>query len=81
MEIGEQRKDGKFTAEDGTEPKGGPEICDLYNRCLKWSDLVLERYAHTAWTSALAIANRFAQKRTSRRAMAADIRRARRHPE
>lgn len=48
VEIGEQRKDGKFTAEDGTEPKGGPEICDLYNRCLKWSDLVLERKGQVA---------------------------------
>lgn len=43
VEIGEQRKDGKFTAEDDSEPRGCPEICELYNRCLKWSDMVLER--------------------------------------
>ncbi|KAJ6437196.1 integral membrane protein [Purpureocillium lavendulum] len=48
VEIGEQRKDGKFTDADGKEPKGGPEICDLYNRCLKWSDLVLERKGQVA---------------------------------
>jgi hypothetical protein len=43
VELGEQRKDGKFLADDGTEPPGGAEICELYNRCLKWSDMVLER--------------------------------------
>ncbi|KYK60597.1 hypothetical protein DCS_01734 [Drechmeria coniospora] len=48
VEIGEQRKGGKFTSEDGTEPPGGPEICDLYSRCLKWSDLVLERKGQVA---------------------------------
>ncbi|PHH64241.1 hypothetical protein CDD81_4855 [Ophiocordyceps australis] len=43
LEIGEQRKDGKFMSEDGAEPSGCTEICELYNRCLKWSDMVLER--------------------------------------
>ncbi|POR32407.1 Uncharacterized protein TPAR_07385 [Tolypocladium paradoxum] len=48
VEIGEQRKDGKFTAEDGSEPPGGAEICELYSRCLMWSDLVLERKGNVA---------------------------------
>ncbi|RDA94308.1 hypothetical protein CP533_0532 [Ophiocordyceps camponoti-saundersi (nom. inval.)] len=43
VEIGDRRKDGKFTAEDGSEPRGCPEICQLYEKCIKWSDLVLER--------------------------------------
>jgi hypothetical protein len=44
IEVGSERKDGVFLAEDGSEPVGGPEVCQLYTRCLKWSDLVLERY-------------------------------------
>ncbi|KAH7325782.1 hypothetical protein B0I35DRAFT_421169 [Stachybotrys elegans] len=43
VEIGDKRKDGKFVGEDGSEPAGGPEVCELYNRCLVWSDMVLER--------------------------------------
>ncbi|RDA82735.1 hypothetical protein CP532_2412 [Ophiocordyceps camponoti-leonardi (nom. inval.)] len=43
VEIGDRRKDGKFTAEDGSEPRGCPEICQLYEKCITWSDLVLER--------------------------------------
>jgi hypothetical protein len=43
LEIGDQRKDGNFIAEDGTVPPGNEEINELYNRCLKWSDIVLER--------------------------------------
>lgn len=41
--MGEKRKDGKFVADDGSEPPGSAEISELYNRCVKWSDLVLER--------------------------------------
>jgi hypothetical protein len=43
VEIGDKRKDGKFLTEDGTELLGSPELCELYNRILKWSDMVLER--------------------------------------
>lgn len=43
LEVGEERVDDKFICEDGLEPVGGPEVCELYNRCVKWSDLVLER--------------------------------------
>ncbi|KAF4582243.1 UPF0662 protein [Ophiocordyceps camponoti-floridani] len=43
VEIGDRRKDGKFTAEDGSEPRGSPEICQLYDKCILWSDMVLDR--------------------------------------
>jgi hypothetical protein len=42
-EIGEKRIEGKFCAEDGSVPAGGEEVCDLYQRCTYWADLVLER--------------------------------------
>lgn len=48
LDVGEQRKDGKFLAADGTEPPGGDEVCELYKRCLKWSDIVLERKGEVA---------------------------------
>ncbi|KAK7431897.1 hypothetical protein QQZ08_001516 [Neonectria magnoliae] len=43
VEIGEQHNGGKFTSEDGTVVPGSDEVRELYQRCLKWSDLVLER--------------------------------------
>lgn len=43
LEIGESHNGGKFTAEDGSLVEGSEEVRDLYNRCLRWSDLVLER--------------------------------------
>ncbi|KAJ3463309.1 hypothetical protein MRS44_008095 [Fusarium solani] len=43
LEIGENHNGGKFTAEDGSSVEGGEEVRELYNRCLRWSDLVLER--------------------------------------
>lgn len=43
LDIGEKRKDGQFIAEDGSVPKGSVEIGELYQRCLKWSEIVLER--------------------------------------
>ncbi|KAF4978987.1 hypothetical protein FZEAL_4718 [Fusarium zealandicum] len=43
LEIGESHDGGKFTAEDETVVQGSEEIRELYNRCLRWSDLVLER--------------------------------------
>ena len=43
VEVGEHNNGGKFTAEDGTIVAGGEELRDLYSRCLKWSDLVLDR--------------------------------------
>ncbi|KAH7011408.1 hypothetical protein EDB80DRAFT_640825 [Ilyonectria destructans] len=43
VEIGDRHNGGKFTAEDGTVVPGGEEVRELYQRCLKWSDLVLER--------------------------------------
>ncbi|RMJ19187.1 hypothetical protein CDV36_001068 [Fusarium kuroshium] len=43
LEIGESHNGGKFTAEDGSLVEGGEEVRELYNRCLRWSDLVLER--------------------------------------
>ncbi|KOS22953.1 UPF0662 protein [Escovopsis weberi] len=43
FEVGEQRRDGRFVADDGSVPPGSQEINELYQRCLKWSDIVLER--------------------------------------
>lgn len=43
LEIGNQRKDEKFVAEDGSELSGGVELDELYSKCLKWSEMVLER--------------------------------------
>ncbi|KAF7550161.1 hypothetical protein G7046_g8096 [Stylonectria norvegica] len=43
VEIGEEYNGGKFTAADGSIVPGGEEMGDLYQRCLKWSDIVLER--------------------------------------
>ncbi|KAK5992204.1 CUB1 family protein C30C2.08 [Cladobotryum mycophilum] len=42
-EVGEKRKDGVFVAEDGSVPPGSQEINELYQRCVKWSEAVLER--------------------------------------
>lgn len=43
MDVGNKRKDGKFVAEDGTVPPGEAEISELYERCVQWSGIVLER--------------------------------------
>lgn len=44
LDVGNKRKDGKFVAEDGTVPPGEAEISELYERCVQWSGIVLERY-------------------------------------
>jgi hypothetical protein len=43
-EIDESRVDGKFLGPDGSPAAGGDEVADLLERCLQWSDIVLERY-------------------------------------
>lgn len=43
IEIGEANNGGKFTADDGSVVPGGEELRELYSRCLKWSDMVLDR--------------------------------------
>ncbi|TFB07655.1 hypothetical protein CCMA1212_001205 [Trichoderma ghanense] len=43
LDIGEKRKDGQFVDENGNVPRGSVEIAELYQRCLKWSEMVLER--------------------------------------
>ncbi|OAA33296.1 putative protein family UPF0662 [Moelleriella libera RCEF 2490] len=48
LEVGEKRKDGKFLCEDGTVPTGEADISELYERCVMWSDLVLERKGNVA---------------------------------
>lgn len=35
--------DGKFVAVNGEVPAGNDIVCDLLDRCLQWSDMVLER--------------------------------------
>ncbi|EFY89015.1 hypothetical protein MAC_04946 [Metarhizium acridum CQMa 102] len=51
LDIGNKRKDGKFVAEDGTVPPGEAEISELYERCVQWSGMVLERKGnvHESW--------------------------------
>lgn len=48
LEVGESRNDGKFCSSDGSKPPGADEVLDLYERCLKWSDIVLERKGQIA---------------------------------
>ncbi|KAF5573856.1 hypothetical protein FPCIR_13821 [Fusarium pseudocircinatum] len=53
LEIGEKHNNGTFTAEDGTLEEGGEVLKDLYHRCVRWSDMVLERQGEVAeqWRS------------------------------
>ena len=44
-EIEASMVDGKFVMSDGSVPEGQDVVIDLLNRCLVWSDLVIERYA------------------------------------
>ncbi|SPJ73793.1 related to UPF0662 protein C30C2.08 [Fusarium torulosum] len=48
LEIGEKHNGGTFTAEDGTLEEGGEVLRDLYHRCVRWSDMVLERQGEVA---------------------------------
>ncbi|KIL96611.1 hypothetical protein FAVG1_01355 [Fusarium avenaceum] len=48
LEIGEKHNGGTFTAEDGTLEEGGEVLRDLYYRCVRWSDMVLERQGEVA---------------------------------
>lgn len=43
LDLGAKRVDGKFVDKDGSVPSGSDEVSELYERCLQWSDLVLER--------------------------------------
>lgn len=43
--IKETMKDGNFVAPDGTPLQGQDIVKGLLERCWKWSELVLERYA------------------------------------
>jgi hypothetical protein len=40
-------KDGKFVAEDGAFPEGQEIMVPLLERCLLWSEIVLERSVHS----------------------------------
>lgn len=37
-------RDGKFVSEDGTVPENQDAVVALLQRCLKWAEIVLERY-------------------------------------
>lgn len=37
------RVDNKFVGADGEVPEGNDEVCELLAKCLKWSEMVLER--------------------------------------
>lgn len=43
QEIDAKRVDGEFKTADGGTAKGSDEIAQLLDRCLSWSDIVLER--------------------------------------
>lgn len=43
QEIDAQRVDGKFVSASGEVPAGNEEVCELLNKCLMWSDIVLKR--------------------------------------
>lgn len=42
-EVDAQKVNGNFVTESGEVPVGNQEVCDLLNRCLMWSNLVLSR--------------------------------------
>jgi hypothetical protein len=42
-EIDAQRVDGNFVSADGEIPAGNEEVVDLLERCLMWSNIVLDR--------------------------------------
>lgn len=42
-EVEAQKVNGNFVTESGEVPVGNQEVCDLLNRCLMWSNLVLSR--------------------------------------
>lgn len=37
------RVDGKFVTASGEVPAGNEETCELLNKCLLWSEIVLQR--------------------------------------
>ncbi|EFQ32330.1 uncharacterized protein GLRG_07474 [Colletotrichum graminicola M1.001] len=43
LEIDQQNKEGKFMTTDGRVPAGSEEVAALLEKCLQWSDVVLER--------------------------------------
>ncbi len=43
-EIDELRVDGKFVSVTGEVPVGNEETCELLDKCLLWSGIVLQRY-------------------------------------
>jgi hypothetical protein len=45
MEIDDQRVDGNFVSSKGEILAGNEEVKDLLQRCLLWSNIVLERSA------------------------------------
>lgn len=42
-EIDATRVDGKFVTASGEVPAGNQAVCDLLDRCLLWSNVVLTR--------------------------------------
>ncbi len=46
-EIDAQRVDGKFVDANGQVAQGSDEVSALLQRCLRWSELSLERLAGT----------------------------------
>ncbi|KAI6784094.1 uncharacterized protein J7T54_004640 [Emericellopsis cladophorae] len=48
LQVGEMRTNGNFCSPDGTAASGADEVLDLYERCVKWSDMVLERKGQVA---------------------------------
>lgn len=44
-EIHDSRVDGNFVNSEGKVPNGNAKVSELLQRCLKWTDIVLDRYA------------------------------------
>lgn len=42
-EIGEMRKNGNFVSETGEVLPGSDIVCELYEKCMTWGEIVLER--------------------------------------
>jgi hypothetical protein len=46
-EVDAQRVVGKFVSASGEIPDGNEEMAEILEKCLRWSETVLERYIYT----------------------------------
>lgn len=50
-EIDETRVDGNFVNSEGKVLNGSTKVSELLEKCLKWSDIVLEKYSSPQFSS------------------------------